>query len=111
MTLGPALVALAAFRRARGPLADVFITFGRVPFLFYVAHLYLVHALAVVAGVAQGFPASAIRTVTLRLPQDYGFGLPVVYAVWLGVAALLYPLCRRYAEVKARSRAWWLSYL
>ena len=111
MTLGPALVALAAFRRARGPLADVFVTFGRVPFLFYVAHLYLVHALAVAAGVAQGFPASAIRTVSRRLPEDYGFGLPVVYAVWLGVVALLYPVCRRYAEVKARSRAWWLSYL
>jgi uncharacterized membrane protein len=111
MTLGPALIALAAFRRARGPLADVFLTFGRVPFLFYVAHLYLVHALAVAAGVAQGFPASAIRTVSLRLPADYGFGLPVVYAVWLGVVAVLYPICRRYAEIKARSRAWWLSYL
>jgi uncharacterized membrane protein len=111
MTIGPALVALAAFRRARGPLADVFVVFGRVPFLFYVTHLYLIHALAVAAGVAQGFPASAIRTVTLRLPQDYGFGLPVVYAVWLGVVAVLYPLCRRYAEVKARSRAWYLSYL
>jgi uncharacterized membrane protein len=111
MTLGPALVTLAAFRRARGPVADVFVTFGRVPFLFYVAHLYLVHTLAVAAGVAQGFPASAIRTVPSRLPADYGFGLPVVYAVWLGVVALLYPICRRYAEVKARSRAWYLSYL
>jgi uncharacterized membrane protein len=111
MTIGPALVALAAFRRARGPLAGVLVTFGRVPFLFYVAHLYLVHALAVAAGMAPGFPASALRTVFLRLPADYGFGLPVVYAVWLGVVALLYPLCRRYAEVKARSRAWWLSYL
>ena len=111
MTLGPAMVALAAFRHARGPVADFFVTFGRVPFLFYVAHLYLVHALAVGAGVLQGFPASAIRTVTLRLPEDYGFGLPVVYAVWVGVVALLYPICRRYAEVKARSRAWYLSYL
>ncbi len=111
MTLGPALVALAAFRRARGPVADVFITFGRVPFLFYVAHLYLIHALAVAAGMAQGFPASAIRTVFIRLPEGYGFGLPVVYALWIGVVAGLYPLCRRYAELKARSRAWWLSYL
>ena len=111
MTLGPALVALAAFRRARGPLADALVTFGRVPFLFYLAHLYLVHALAVGAGVAQGYPASALRDVFLRLPEGYGFGLPVVYAVWLGAVALLYPMCRRYAELKARSRAWWLSYL
>lgn len=111
MTIGPALVALAAFRRARGPLADALVTFGRVPFLFYVAHLYLIHALAVAAGVAQGYPASDLRDLFLRLPAGYGFGLPVIYAVWLGVVALLYPVCRRYAELKARSRAWWLSYL
>jgi uncharacterized membrane protein len=112
MTIGPALLALAAFRRARGgPLADVLVTFGRVPFLFYLAHLYLVHALAVAAGAAQGFPASAMRDVFLRLPEGYGFGLPFIYAVWLGCVALLYPVCRRYAELKARSRAWWLSYL
>ena len=111
MTLGPAMLALAWLRRARGPLAEVLVTFGRVPFLFYVAHLFLVHALAVPAGVLQGFPASAIRTVFKQLPADYGFGLPVVYLVWLGVVAALYPVCRRYAALKARSRAWWLSYL
>ena len=111
MTVGPALVALALLRRAGGTVAGVFVTFGRVPFLFYVAHLYLVHALAVGAGVAQGFPASAIRTVHRLLPEGYGFGLPVIYLVWVAVVVALYPLCRRYAELKARSRAWWLSYL
>jgi uncharacterized membrane protein len=111
MTLGPALLVLALLHRARGPVADVFVTFGRVPFLFYVAHLYLVHALAVVAGVAQGFPGAAIRTVYRHLPEGYGFGLPVVYLVWLCVVAVLYPVCRRFAAFKARSRAWWLSYL
>ena len=111
MTLGPALVALALLRRARGPVANVFVTFGRVPFLFYVTHLYLVHALAVAAGVLQGFPDSSIRTVFLFLPEGYGFGLPVVYLVWIAVVAALYPLCRRYAAVKARSRVWWHSYL
>ena len=110
MTLGPALVALALLRRAKGPVADFFVIFGRVPFLFYVTHLYLVHALAVAAGVAQGFPGSAIRTVYRLLPEGYGFGLPVVYLVWLTVVAVLYPVCRRYAALKARSRAWWLSY-
>jgi uncharacterized membrane protein len=111
VTLGPALVALALLRRARGPVADVVVTFGRVPFLFYVAHLYLVHALAVGAGVAQGYPDSAMRTLYRFLPEGYGFGLPVVYLVWLSVVAALYPVCRRYSTHKARSRAWWLSYL
>jgi hypothetical protein len=52
-----------------------------------------------------------MRTIHFQLPEAYGFGLPVVYLVWLAVVAALYPLCRRYAELKARSRAWWLSYL
>jgi len=111
MTLGPALLALAFLRRAKGPVAGFFVTFGRVPFLLYVTHIYLVHALAVAAGVAQGYPASAMRTIPRLLPEGYGFGLPVIYLVWLGVVALLYPLCKRYAALKARSRAWWLSYL
>jgi uncharacterized membrane protein len=104
MTLGPALLALGWLRRARGPLAEVLVTFGRVPFLFYMTHLYLVHALAVGAGVLQGFPASAMRTVFRELPVGYGFGLPVVYLVWLGVVAALYPLCRRYAAQGRESR-------
>lgn len=111
MTLGPALVALALARRATGPLARACVTFGRVPFLFYVLHIYLVHSLAVAAGVLQGFPASDMLTFFLAYPEGYGFGLPVVYVVWIGAVALLYPVCRRYAELKARSRAWWLSYL
>jgi uncharacterized membrane protein len=111
MTLGPGLVALSLFRQAKGRLASVFVTFGRVPFLFYVAHLYLVHSIAVTAGLVQGFPASAMLTYFRDLPKDYGLGLPVVYLVWLGVVAALYPLCRRYAELKGKRREWWMSYL
>jgi uncharacterized membrane protein len=111
MTLGPGLIALAVFHGAKGRLAGVLVTFGRVPFLFYVAHLYLVHSIAVAVGVAQGFPTSAMLTYFRDLPKAYGVGLPVVYLVWLSVVAALYPVCRRYATHKARSRAWWLSYL
>src|SRR3954447_13215558 len=111
MTLGPALVALHLFRRARGPLAGALVTFGRVPFLFYVAHLYLVHAIAVAAGVAQRYPLSSMLVYHGYTPAGFGFGLPVIYLVWIAVVVALYPLCRRYAELKGRSRAWWLSYL
>jgi hypothetical protein len=52
-----------------------------------------------------------MRTLYRLLPAGYGFGLPVVYLVWLCVVAALYPVCRRYAALKAGSRAWWLSYL
>ena len=51
------------------------------------------HASAVAVGVAQG-SGSAVRTAARLLPEGYGFGLPVVYLVWLGVVAAPYPLCR-----------------
>ena len=111
MTLGPALLALALLRRARGPVADVLVTFGRVPFLFYIAHIYLVHALAMAGGMLQGYRASEMGRLFLQMPDGWGVGLPAIYLLWFGVVAVLYPLCQRYAELKARSRAWWLSYL
>jgi hypothetical protein len=45
------------------------------------------------------------------LPDGYGYGLPVVYAVSVGVVVVLYPLCRWFAGVKSRRREGWLSYL
>ena len=49
MTLGPALMLLAAFEHARGRFARVLAMFGQVPFFYYVVHIYLIHALAVAA--------------------------------------------------------------
>jgi uncharacterized membrane protein len=111
MTLGPALLALAAFERSRGAVAGLFVTLGRVPLFFYVLHIVLVHSLALGIGVMQGYPAAAFLRDFLHRPGDFGFGLPVVYAAWLAAVALLYPGSRWFAGVKRRSRSAWLSYL
>ena len=44
-------------------------------------------------------------------PPDWGFSLPVVYAVWISVVLVLYWPCRKMAELKATGRHPWLSYL
>jgi hypothetical protein len=93
--------------RSKRPL----IVFGRAPFAFYVAHLYLIHTLAMVFGVIQGFDAREFLTYGFFFPKGYGVGLPGVYAVWLLVVAMLYPLCKWVAAVKGRRQDWWLSYL
>jgi uncharacterized membrane protein len=111
MTLGPTCLLLAAAERWRGRFAGVLVTFGRVPFLFYVAHLYLLHAGAVALGMAQGFGAARLLVDFTSFPPGYGIGLPGVYAVWLGIVALLYFPCAWFAGVKKRRRDWWLSYL
>jgi uncharacterized membrane protein len=111
MTLGPAAILCACADRVPDAIKRPLIVFGRAPFAFYVAHLYLIHALAVAFGVIQGFQASEFLTYSFFFPEGYGVGLPGTYAVWLLVVAMLYPLCKWVTAVKARRHDWWLSYL
>ncbi|UHQ56378.1 DUF1624 domain-containing protein [Microbulbifer sp. YPW16] len=111
MTLGPGLLLLAWSERLRGPLVDIINTFGRVPFAYYILHIYLAHLLALAIAQWQGFGWRAAAGGWWGLPDGYGVSLPAVYVTWLAVVALLYPFCRWLAGVKARRRDWWLSYL
>ena len=113
MTLGPALLALAAFDRARGRLASFFVLFGRVPLFYYITHLLLLHAMAVVfAAVSRGGTAWLFGAPPLGdKPDSTGLALPGVYLVWIIAVALLYLPCRWCAEFKRRHDTAWLSYL
>jgi uncharacterized membrane protein len=116
ITLGPALIALGYLERVRGRLAAVVVTFGRVPLLFYVLHIYVVHAVAVVTAHVQGGTAAFLYTnagdaLTSTYPEWYGLSLPAIYALWLAIVAVLYPVCQAFAAFKARRRYWWVSYV
>ena len=111
MTLGPAAILCAFADRVPDAIKRPLIVFGRAPFAFYVAHLYLIHTFAVAFGVIQGFDAREFLTYSFFFPKGYGVGLPGTYAVWLLVVAMLYPLCKWVAAVKARRQDWWLSTL
>jgi uncharacterized membrane protein len=111
MTLGPAAGLCALADRMSGAIKDALVVFGRVPFAFYVAHIILIHTLSLLLGVFQGFDARQFMTVFFYYPAGYGVGLPGVYLVWMVIVALLYPFCRRVAEIKATRRDWWLSYV
>jgi uncharacterized membrane protein len=112
MTLGPALLLLAAFETARGRIARIITTYGRVPFLYYVAHLYLIHTFAIVlALLTSGNAAWLFGGFPFGKPAGYGLSLAGIYAVWLLVVVTLYPLCAWFAALKQRRREWWLSYL
>jgi uncharacterized membrane protein len=112
MTLGPALLLLAAFENVRGRIAGIVITLGRVPFAYYIAHVYLIHALAVAYAWSIGIDAAWLFGIfPPEKPAGFGLGLAGVYAVWLMVLVALYPLCRWFAALKQRRRDWWLSYL
>jgi len=114
MTLGPAIVLLALFEGVDGVLVRWITTYGRVPFLFYVVHIPLLHALAVaLAWLTLGNTSWTFLNPFsgLTKPAGYGLSLYGVYAVWLAVVVALYPLCRWFAALKQRRHDWWLSYL
>jgi len=116
MTLGPALLFLVIFDRVNigNPFARVLTVFGRVPLFYYVLHLSLIHAVAVVFSYVRYGTAPWLFSTDwmfrMNLPEGYGYNLPIVYLVWLGVVILLYPACYWYARFKQNWYAWWLSY-
>jgi len=111
MTLGPAAIVCAVADRIPDVITGVFVTFGRAPFAFYVAHLYLIHLLSVLLGVTQGFTPDQMMTMSRFLPRGFGVGPFPVFLVWLLVVAALFPLCRWVVGLKARRSDWWLSYV
>jgi uncharacterized membrane protein len=116
MTMGPALIFLSAMEPLGNRLAKPVIVFGRAPFFFYIVHLYLIHALAMLMLVTRGRDGSAYilsaREIMSGSLSEVGLSLEAVYVIWIFVAVLLYPLCRWYQKYRENHPSmWWLSYL
>ena len=116
MTMGPALIFLALSEKVQNKFSTPVAVFGKVPFFFYIIHLYLIHALAVLTLVFSGrdwheYILSAERLSSGSL-SNFGLRLEAVYLVWILVLAWLYPLCRWYQRYKENHpEQTWLRYL
>ena len=111
MTLGPAILLLAALDRPAGPVASKLRVYGRVPFFFYVLHIPLIHAMSLGLFFAEYGPAIFRFGPGYPPPDDFGISLPLVYLAWAIAVAVLYLPCRWFSGLKARRREVWLSYL
>ncbi len=117
VTLGVCALLLPLLSRLKGPPAKILLTFGAVPFFFYVLHVYVAHALAIAANAAAGHDVDGLFNYLINAfltPQKLaglGFDLPGVYLGWIAILAILYPACRWFAAIKKRRKEWWLSYL
>jgi uncharacterized membrane protein len=117
-TLGPAFILLAWWEsiNIKNNIIQYIVALGRVPMFYYIAHLFLIHLIAVAAALATGYEFSDMVfntwvTDSANL-KSYGFGLGVVYLVWVFVVLTLLPLCLWYDQYKIQHREkWWLSYL
>ena len=114
MTLGPTIALLPLAERARGWFAAMLATFGRVPMFYYLLHIPLIHAVALVVWLVRDGSVHAERFATapfVSIPPEQRWGLPLLYLVFAIVVAALYIPCRWYARVKAQHRQGWLRYL
>lgn len=118
MTLGPALLLLSYLDSVNFRRTNPLIVFGRVPLFYFLAHFYVLHLLE--------FPLAYLRYGRIDFlfnlipsmggdaklyPADFGYPLWVVYAIWAGVVAVLYPVCLWFSRVKERRNDWWLGYM
>jgi uncharacterized membrane protein len=117
VTMGPALILLVAFERPLNSVTSKIVVFGRVPFFYYVMHIYLIHLFALAGAAILGYNLSdmILTDRVNRVPwlKGYGFNLSVVYLVWIGLVVLLYPLCNWFGRYKRahQSSYRWLSYV
>lgn len=113
ITIGPALVVLALLEHVQNRFTEFVKVFGRVPFFYYVLHLYLIHTLTVILFFATGYGTKDIvgQTPFLFRPVTFGFDLWLVYIIWIAVVLALYPLCKWYNKYKSQHTQWWLSYM
>lgn len=116
MTLGPTIALIPLLEQARGRLAGWLATFGRVPLFYYLLHIPLIHAVTVYIALVRTPDAVwwLYENHPLMIPpapDGYRYSLPMLYGVWAFVVVLLYFPSHWYADLKARRRDSWLTYL
>ena len=114
MTLGPTIALLPVAERARGWFVDVLATFGRVPMFYYLLHIPLIHAVALLVWLARDgsvHPEWFASAPYVSVPDADRWGLPLLYLVFAVVVLILYLPCRWFGRLKARRPTSWLRYI
>jgi uncharacterized membrane protein len=116
-TIGIGILFLAFFGNVKNGLTRFITVYGRVPFLYYILHFYLIHFVAAILYLARGHSfADGLKPRPNLIPQflaaGEGYSLFAVYIIWICVVLSLYPVCKWFSDYKQQHREkWWLSYL
>lgn len=116
ITIGPTFLVLFFLEGFASKLTNFLLVFGRVPFFYYVLHIFFIHLAALLTLVVLGKDWRLMildtTAMTTNKMADYGYSLGVVYLVWVLIVVLLYPFCKQYMRYKLNNpQKWWLSYL
>ena len=114
MTLGPPIALLPLAERARGALAGLFTSFGRVPMFYYLLHIPVIHLLALLVWKIRDGQVHAdwfTSAPYVSVPAEQCWSLALLYLVFVVSILVLYFPCRWFAGVKKRSNSALLRYV
>jgi uncharacterized membrane protein len=115
VTLGVAFGLLFIAEKVEASWKKILLVYGSVPMFYYLIHFYLIHSIAQLVMLGQGFSWSDFQFEPFKFGRPSapsGISLFYVYLFWLAVVAALYPVCKMYAAYKkAHPEKGWLRYL
>jgi len=112
MTLGPGLIVLSKAERWAAVIKNTLLVFGRVPFFYYILHLYVGHIIGIVyMGLRFGEWGVIGFDNPESWPKNYQADLWAVYAGWLLLTVIMYFLCKWFGRIKQQNQSWWMKYL
>lgn len=111
MTLGLCFVYLSLSEgKIESVKTSIIESIGNTPMFFYILHIYILHTLALVGALYMGETLN-FRNYLGGIPSN--FGLPMWY-MWCMVAIPvfgLYPLCKKYLNLKRSRKYKWTTYI
>lgn len=114
MTVAGLLLMLAAAEQRDNRITRVLMVYGRAPLFYFIVHLCLIHGILLIVVLLQGYPFHDLQFGPFQFGRPaVGGGLPLwaVYAIWIAVVIVMYPLCRWYGRYKAaHPEKKWLRY-
>lgn len=117
VTAGAGLLFLYFAEKPLNRFTKIIAIYGRVPFFFYLIHIYFIHLAALLAAMLTGFNWRDMTFLDIMVSRSehlkgYGFNLGLVYLFWIILVIIMYPLCKWYDRYKtSHKEKWWLSYL
>lgn len=105
MTLGPCILLMPFVERAQSTLAKAIVTFGRVPFFYYLLHIPLIHITALLVNVineGQAYQERYNNAPYVWFDPEYHWSLGLLYLVFVVDVIILYFACKWYESYKFR---------
>ena len=117
-TVGIGILFLAFAGNVKNGLTRFITVYGRVPFLYYVLHFFLIHTISAICYLSRGHSfADGLKSqqggfLPKFIAPGEGYSLLAVYIIWICIVVTFYPVCKWFSEYKrAHREKWWLSYL